>query len=200
MTSHWINYFGYGSLVNRETRPPDEVANTARLKGWRRVWEHRVTDPNRDKPCTSLSVEPLSAGEAGSIDGVIVSIPPERLAQLDEREAGYERLALPATLFDLPEGFIGEKVMVYRSLPENRALADAEHPILQSYIDCVMAGYLNRFEQPGLEALMNSTRGWDRTILNDRDDPFYPRWVAVDEARCALFDEYIGRASLLAAS
>jgi len=193
MTSTRINYFGYGSLVNRDTRPASEVADTARLMGWRRVWEHRVIEPNREKLCTSLSVEPLEDTVAGGIDGVVVSIPVHELAQLDERESGYERLTLPADCFDLPDSFEGDEVMVYRSLPENRALADSEHPILQSYVDCVMAGYLRRFSETGLRALMDSTRGWDRSIFDDRVDPFYPRWVEVDDISCAMFDEYLDK-------
>ncbi len=193
MVPNWIHYFGYGSLVNRDTRPVDEAASSARLNGWGRVWEHRVRDPNREKLCTSLSIEALPANEPSGIDGVIVRIPEHQLAQLDKREAGYERLALPAANFELPDDFDGDVIMVYRSLPANRVLADKEHPILQSYIDCVLAGYLQRFGEAGLHAMMASTRGWNRPILNDRAAPFYPRWVEVNEPSRVLFDECIER-------
>lgn len=199
MNTDWILYFGYGSLVNRETRPAQEVAHPARLKGWQRVWEHRVTDPNRGKRCTSLSIEPCQTVESNrdiqgpaGIDGVVVQLSVELLAQLDQREAGYERLSLPATDFDLPEelaeNVAGSNVMVYRSLPHNRALADEDHPVLQSYIDCVMAGYLRHFGESGVQELISSTRGWERSVFNDRAEPFYPRWVSVHTSSQQYFD------------
>jgi glutathione-specific gamma-glutamylcyclotransferase len=191
MASNWIYYFGYGSLVNRDTRPAAEVAQTAQLWGWRRVWEHRATDPNRDQRCTSLSIEPLDARDDGCIHGVLVKIPLADLAQLDEREAGYERLTLSVEDFDVPDGFDGESISVYRSLPENRQLADAEHPVLQRYVDCVMAGYHRRFGDAGLQALIDTTRGWERTRLNDRERPFYPRSVIVDQVTRQMFDTYL---------
>lgn len=208
MKTDWILYFGYGSLVNRETRPAQEIAYPARLKGWRRVWEHRVTHPNRDKRCTSLSIEsfdtgqfPASAAGPAAIDGVVVRLPLSDLHQLDEREAGYERLTLPISDFDLPQvltdQLLGEmhsqSVMVYRSLPHNRALADDDHPVLQSYIDCVMAGFLRCYGESGVQAMISSTRGWERAIFNDRDEPYYPRWVPVAQERQQYFDSCIER-------
>ncbi|NND92643.1 MAG: gamma-glutamylcyclotransferase [Granulosicoccus sp.] len=214
MNTDWILYFGYGSLVNRETRPSAEVAHPARLKGWQRVWEHRVTDPNRDRPCTSLSIEPVqpAAGcatvtghERPGIDGVVVALEAHLLPQLDAREAGYERLSLPLSDFELPADLVldmqrhyaGDSIMVYRSLPVNRALATPDHPVLQSYIDCVMDGYLQRYGETGVQALIDSTRGWECAVCDDRAEPFYPRWVPVDSDRQRYFDlcvdEYLSR-------
>ena len=206
MKTDWIHYFGYGSLVNRETRPEDEIAHSARLNGWQRVWDHRVTDPARDKRCTSLSIEPstgvvVQAGQEvipAGIDGVVVRLPLAHLPQLDAREAGYDRLSLPLSHFDLSdelqqqmneEGV--ESIMVYRSHTENRILADENNPVLQSYVDCVMAGYLHRFGEQGVRDMVSSTRGWDRPLFDDRNDPFYPRWVAVEASARQYFDALI---------
>lgn len=191
MANEWIYYFGYGSLVNRETRPVGEVANTAKLRGWRRVWEHRVTEPHRGQRCTSLSIEPLALLDEGSIDGVVVRLPVADLSYLDERELGYERLTLPTSNFDLPACVESDVVMVYRSLPYNRIASDSEYPVLQSYIDCVMAGYLQRFGGDGVELLVKSTRGWNGSILNDREHPYYPRAVDIDLLTQQLFDQSI---------
>ena len=81
MTSEWIHYFGYGSLVNRDTRPPDEPSICARLDGWKRVWGHRVQRSGEHAGCTSLSVLPSN----GAIDGVVVRMPAANLPMLDER-------------------------------------------------------------------------------------------------------------------
>ncbi|ASJ72910.1 gamma-glutamylcyclotransferase family protein [Granulosicoccus antarcticus] len=196
MNTDWILYFGYGSLVNRNTRPAGEVAHSARLRGWQRVWDHRVTDPNRDKQCTSLSIEP-APGMA--IEGVVVRLEADGLPQLDERESGYDRLCLSVSDFDLPvelmeqmasEG-VADSIMVYRSQPQNRFLADTHYSILQSYIDCVMAGYLYRFGEEGVQDLVRSTRGWERSVCNDRIEPFYPRWVQVSQADQHYFDDSV---------
>lgn len=195
MNTDWILYFGYGSLVNRNTRPAEEIAHSARLKGWQRVWDHRVSDPYRDKRCTSLSIEP---SPEVAVEGVIVRLDLDKLPQLDEREAGYDRLVLPASDFDLPEDLQEqmamegiEDIMVYRSQEQNRGLADAENPVLQSYVDCVMAGYLHRFGEEGVNALVSSTRGWECSLFNDRTTPYYPRWVEVSPADQQYFDDSI---------
>ena len=195
MKTDWILYFGYGSLVNRNTRPAQEIAHSARLNGWQRVWDHRVSDPYRDKRCTSLSIEP---SPEVAVEGVVVRLELDKLPQLDQREAGYDRLILPASDFDLPEELLEQmategmdEIMVYRSQEHNRGLADAENPVLQSYVDCVMAGYLHRFGEEGVNALVSSTRGWECSLFNDRTEPFYPRWVEVSSADQQYFDDSI---------
>jgi hypothetical protein len=137
--------------------------------------------------CTSLSIEP---GQ-GSIDGVVVSINREQLPALDEREAGYERLGLPSSCFLLPDGIHDTIIYVYRSLEQNRAPANPAHPVLQSYVDCVMAGYQDRFSDVGLYRFLHSTSGWTSSMRNDRCEPAYPRAVMLDEKRYANFDLHL---------
>ena len=179
-----IHYFGYGSLVNRDTRPVHESAINVTLKGFRRVWNHRVVESEVRHGCTSLSVERAQ----GSIDGVLVRLPESDLPILDARERGYERLLVDADSFQLPEDYGNEPVYVYRSLACNRYLADEAHPIAQSYIDCVMAGYLKRFGDAGLRRFVQSTRGWQSAVRPDREQPTYPRSVPVSHELCAEFD------------
>lgn len=187
MSSQWINYFGYGSLVNRDTRPEGEVATNVTLKGWGRVWNHRVTHTDRRKACTSLSIEPAE----GSIDGVLVQIPISDLGVLDAREYGYERMSLPATDFILPSDIHADTIYVYRSLQKNRHLANAEHPVAQSYVDCVMAGYLNRFDDDGLRQFLKTTRGWNLPTLLDREQPTYPRSVRLSAEQYQYFESML---------
>lgn len=194
MSSDWIYYFGYGSLVNRETRPADELASPARLKGWRRVWEHRIQHADLQRRSTSMSIEPMPVDPAVSsrgIDGVVVRLEKDLLPVLDQRESGYERLVLPADVFELPAELKTDRVIVYRSLPQNRNLADDAHPVLQSYVDCIMAGYQRMFGDNGLQDLISSTRGWERPVLNDRRFPRYPRSVIVDQQSLNHFDASI---------
>ncbi len=191
-------YFGYGSLVNRQTRPPHEQALPARLVGWRRSWTHRVTKRNSHTNCSSLTIDPVDEPGAG-IDGALVSLPAADLPLLDAREAGYARIAVSMAdvkLLAEPERGVAvpaaeEVILVYRSLPENRHSASVDFPILQSYIDCVMAGYLTVFGADGLERFMRSTHGWQFPTQDDRAAPRYPRAVSVDNALRADFDRLI---------
>lgn len=196
MSADHIVYFGYGSLVNRETRPAEEQAACARLRGWHRVWAHR-NGARVDRPAScSLSVGPDgwrdgARGADSGIDGVVVVLPLEALPVLDAREAGYDRLTLPAAEFDLPEGLGVDEVHVYRSKSENRLPATPAQPILQSYVDCVMAGYLRLYGEGGLDAFMLSTFGWEGEIEDDRSAPRYTRAVEVPGALRARFDRLV---------
>jgi len=198
----FITYFGYGSLVNRATRPAHETALRARLYGWQRVWGHRVLpeqQPSGEPPrsCCSLSVEklPKTASEQSKkqpyIDGVIVTIPTTDLPVLDKREAGYNRHALSSDHFDLPPECKTSQVHVYVSKPDHQGGATEQFPILQSYIDCVLAGYGALFEHDGMQQFIDSTTGWDGVIENERNNPKYPRAVSLPVEQLALFDRMV---------
>ena len=201
MGAHTVHYFGYGSLVNRATRPAGEAAAAARLNGWRRTWNHRVPPSEARYGCTAVSIDPAPDAEGPGIDGVVVEIPLEALAALDAREANYDRLALPRERFSLPDSVTAETVFVYRSSEARRADADDAHPVLQSYVDCIMAGYLERFGPAGLDAWLASTDGWDTPIEDDRADPRYPRAVRLPDETLARFDAlleaHLGRPAAL---
>ena len=201
----FITYFGYGSLVNRATRPGGEVALPARLYGWQRVWGHRVLSaqqPADESPrsCCSLTVQKLTelGSEKGEnvpfIDGVVVNIPISELATLDQREAGYDRHALACTDFDLPGSCKAADIQVYVSNKAHRGSATEQFPILQSYIDCVLAGYCAVFEPSGMQQFVDSTRGWNGAIENDRSNPKYPRSVSLPHDQLALFDAIVATA------
>lgn len=210
MTEQFVTYFGYGSLVNRNTRPASEQAYPARLYGWRRVWGHRVhtTDESSSesrKSCCSLSVEkstvnpgtnstqsPRSNEKCGDfIDGVVVNIPLDDLAALDRRECGYDRLQIPASDFDLPSSSTARHIYLYVSDLKHAGRSNRQYPILQSYIDCVLAGYCAVFNQTGMQQFVESTIGWDGVIENERSSPRYPRAVQLSESQLALFDSVV---------
>ena len=216
MSRQFITYFGYGSLVNRHTRPADEQAFPARLYGWRRVWGHRVQAPAvtgsvSRTTCCSLTVEKLTTQSASTdepniaspdtaakqkaeqayVDGVVVRIPIEDLPLLDEREAGYNRVKVPASDFDLPPTCNEAYVHVYVSKPSNAGRSNQQYPILQSYIDCVLAGYCAVFEHNGMQQFVDSTVGWGGVIENERSNPKYPRAVQLADSQLQLFDRLV---------
>lgn len=206
-----ITYFGYGSLVNRATRASNESAYPARLYGWQRVWGHRVSATSHQGEttnyrCCSLSIQKQhseahgqgaghAAGHAGQepnyIDGVIASVRLSELPMLDERESGYDRVILPASDLTLPESCQANEIHVYVSDATHSGPANGDYPILQSYIDCVLAGYCDLFGRDGMQHFVDSTFGWYGTIRNDRDRPLYPRAVPLSSKQLTEIDALV---------
>jgi cation transport regulator ChaC len=191
MSEQSITYFGYGSLVNRDTRPINEQSALATLYGWGRVWGHRVAPTISSAypdglGCCSLSVERLSDFDGPKqhqpfIRGVVVTMPASELDSLNEREAGYDRVEVPAAHFDLPAHVQAEKILVYVSSSQHQGSATPQYPILQSYIDCVLAGYKQQYSAIGVYEFMHSTKGWEGVIEPDRERPHYPRAVSLEQ-------------------
>ncbi len=205
MSGEFVTYFGFGSLVNRATRPAGEEAHPARLYGWQRVWGHRVLSaqqPSDEPPrsCCSLTVQKLP--ETGFtmrenspfIEGVVVTIPVSELPALDRREAGYDRHVLSASDFDLPSGFPSDEIHMYVSRPDHRGDATDQFPILQSYVDCVLAGYCDVFSHDGMQRFVDSTAGWRGVIENERHDPKYPRAVKLPDNQLETIDHVVALA------
>ncbi|MBQ4825211.1 gamma-glutamylcyclotransferase [Leisingera sp. HS039] len=173
-------FFGYGSLVNTATHAYGGAA-PARLRGWRRAWVHTAL-----REVAFLSAVPCADSE---IDGLIAEVPGADWAALDEREFAYDRLpasgAVQHGLGGAPE------ISVYAVAAENKNGITARHPILLSYLDVVLLGYLQVFGEAGLHGFVATTDGWDAPVLNDRAAPRYPRHQPVSVAERKLFDELI---------
>lgn len=154
-------FFGYGSLVNRATHDyPD--ARPAQLDGWRRVWVHVAA-----RPVAYLSVE---RAKGASILGLVADVPGNDWAALDEREHAYARHPVEAQANGLPLA-----VQVYAVPQTDRLLPSQKGPLILSYIDVVVQGFLAEFGEEGAAHFFDTTHGWDAPILDDRESPIYPR-------------------------
>ncbi|MCB2134986.1 MAG: gamma-glutamylcyclotransferase [Rhodobacteraceae bacterium] len=167
-------FFGYGSLVNRRTHDYAQTA-PARLTGWRRVWRQ-----TRLRPFAFLSIEPATE----QIDGLIAAVPGDDWAALDLREAAYLRHEISHSAFDTTPNWAGS-LAVYAVDPANGA--DARHPILLSYLDVVVQGFLTEFGESGVDRFFASTTGWT-AIHDDRQSPLYPRHQTLTGAEQRLVD------------
>lgn len=174
-------FFGYGSLVNVATHVYAD-ARPARLHGWRRVWRH-----TRLRKVAFLSVEP----DAGAvIDGVIAGVPGADWQALDAREAAYDRHDVSdAVLHDGPKS----PTAVYQVSPQHVIPPSPDHPILLSYIDVVVQGYLRLFGAQGVADFFATTSGWDTPIHDDRAAPAYPRSQRLTRAETAVVDAHLAR-------
>jgi cation transport regulator ChaC len=169
------HFFGYGSLVNRATHDYPR-AGPARVRGWARAW--RGTALRR--------VAYLSAVEApgSEIEGLIAAVPGGDWSALDARERAYARHPVAMVEHDHPEDL---SVMIYKVEPHHVSHA-APHPILLSYLDTVVQGYLREFGEAGAARFFETTTGWEAGIHDDRADPVYPRAQATTERERALVD------------
>jgi hypothetical protein len=177
-------FFGYGSLVNRATHVY-APAHRARLGGWRRAWRHTAL---RDGPF--LTAVPCPASE---IEGLVAPVPGGEWEALDRREAGYDRH--PAGPDLTVEALPGIAPQIYAVAQD--VTTGTGGPILLSYLDVVLQGYLREFGEPGVRRFMDTTDGWETPVLDDRVQPRYPRHQRLDPDETALIDAELARLGVL---
>jgi hypothetical protein len=174
-------FFGYGSLVNLRTHDFDDP-RPARLIGWQRVWRHTSR-----RPVAYLSVEPCEGSE---IDGIVARVPGGDWAALDRREANYRRRDVTGSvLHDAPQ----VSTAVYEVSGGHIADPSLRHPILLSYIDVVIQGFVQMHGQDGAARFFATTRGWAAPILDDRAAPRYPRHQLLTASERDLVDAALAR-------
>ena len=172
-------FFGYGSLVNRRTHVYAD-AHPATLKGWRRCWRHIA-----DLDTAFLTAIPSSDDE---IEGLIAAVPGADWAALDERETFYARV----NTGDVEHGLeFAPEVQHYHAPLDLNAPADELRPIVLSYLDVVVQGYLTEHGEAGVRRFFETTDGWDAPILNDRASPQYPRHQHLSNEERDLVDHWL---------
>lgn len=187
-----FHYFGYGSLVNAATRPQSHEVIPARLSGFRRAWRVSTRRSLLTGAC-SLTIRPAEPDSV--VRGVLASENRVSLPTLDRRERHYDRLTVGA------EGVAPEtdyahpgEVYVYRVKSAHDRYGSRRFPVLLSYVDCVLQGYLKVFGEEGVAEFMATTDGWHVPILDDRADPLYPRAQTLSPAERVLVDDALATA------
>jgi hypothetical protein len=173
-TSETVAYFGYGSLVNEltwlqaERRPLER--HPAEVQNWSREWGH-CTDTSRGPGCVLTAAE-----RAGSrIQGILILCDAADLAQIDAREAGYDRVALSRRDVVSSVGDLPEQLYIYKSKSSHYRPGSLEYPIWFSYAEAVLHGFLSVFKADGVDEFIRSTTGWSAPMMDDRADPQYRR-------------------------
>jgi len=181
--------FAYGSLVNSRARPSQVSVMQAVLPGWVRQWRHCIRTL-RGNAC-ALTVDRDTSTE---IRGLLMLGNPETLEELNRREIGYSKVLAVARL----DGVLNETdCYVYVGAPEYSRRASGEFPIWRSYLDCVLAGYLELGGRQAADDFIRTTRGWDVAILDDRGNPGYPRAVTLSSEETGEIDSILARHGLL---
>ncbi len=173
-------FFGYGSLVNRATHA-FQNARRARIAGWRRAWRHV-----EGRTVAFLTAVPDTASEFA---GLVAAVPSADWTHLDQREHSYDRVRAIGVQHDLdpiPE------IHIYHAPPERHVAASTLRPVLRSYIDVVVQGYLREFGEGGVAEFFATTSGWDAPILDDRSAPIYSRHQNLTSFETDLVEHHLG--------
>ncbi|MCX2723227.1 gamma-glutamylcyclotransferase family protein [Roseibium salinum] len=181
-----ITYFGYGSLVNSDTIPAAMEVTPGRLRGWVREW--RVCGEGEDgQGRCALTVREDAETE---ILGVMAREPRAGLKALELREQRYHRVEAIGSCFrcDARKSPGPEDMFLFRAAPEHQRWGTDAYPILQSYLDCVLAGFFRFWGEEGIDHFIATTDGWHVPILNDRANPHYPRKIILDPPLQDLID------------
>lgn len=175
-------FFGYGSLVNRRTHDY-APAYGASISGWRRAW--RYTDGRQVAYLTAIP------DPAARIEGLIAAVPGDDWHALDIREAAYDRHIVTADVRH--DTTAASSIAIYAIAPERLRRPDPDHPVLLSYVDVVIQGYLSEFGPAGAARFFETTEGWEVPVLDDRHAPRYPRAQPLDAETRATVDAALAR-------
>jgi hypothetical protein len=179
--------FGYGSLINSASRDstagkmiPAIPVRISAAFGYIRAWDDRSLSG-----FTALGLRKPGPGEkASTINGVVYAAEVDDIAKFDAREQGYARIEVPRDDIEavswqrLPET---GRIWVYIPVGPNAEpgvglpAANAEFPLLESYIDAVVEGGLEYGDDFARE-LIETTSDWSDYWLNDRELARRP-WV-----------------------
>ncbi|HEX3954877.1 MAG TPA: gamma-glutamylcyclotransferase family protein [Stellaceae bacterium] len=190
---------GYGSLINSGSRnstasapiPAIPVRVSASF-GYIRSWnDHSLSG------FTALGLRKVKPGETGmTINAVLYPVEGTDMSKFDKREGLYTRVAVPASQIEaigwqplpaagqfwiyVPMRFdaLGKRGPPGEDLPE----PDVDHPLLQSYIDLTVEGCLE-YDTDFARELLDTTVGWSRYWLNDREGLARRPWIRDAKAR-----------------
>jgi len=165
--SHYL--FGYGSLINSFSRAQtgfSEQPLAVTVSGWRREWNIRASGSR----CTAVGLIRADA----CCNGVLVRVPANQLTHFDRREAGYSRVPITPEQLRLhqPGAEINGPVWGYR--PDQMRHACRHYPLVQSYLDVILAGCLE-YDEAFAREFLRTTHHWHHAWLNDRPAPRYCR-------------------------
>jgi len=180
--------FGYGSLVNTGTHDYENVRR-GQVHGWRRQW---VQSNRRDVAFLSARRDPFC-----SIEGLIADVAKLSWEALDQREAAYNRVLLSEKEL---KSTADRPVHMYQADPAYVAPEGSGKPILLSYLDCVIQGYLSEFGEEGVRKFFRTTAGWNTMVRNDRRQPIYPRAQTLSNAERDLVDHHLAALSAVVTS
>ena len=181
--------FAYGSLLNKNTWSFKAELELVSLKGWVRQWR-QIVQLDKGKIC-ALTIYPNTNS---TIEGILLKVDEATELSLSGREIGYERTMIAGKdIFEQNTKIqlTNETPATYVGSKSTTGWASEGTPILLSYIDVVAKGYFDLFGMDGVINFFNSTQGWNLPVLDDRDDPIYPRATKHDKKFLDFIDQQL---------
>ncbi|OAJ92503.1 gamma-glutamylcyclotransferase family protein [Vibrio bivalvicida] len=179
--------FGYGSLMNSESRQltgQTSTATPATIHGFKRYW---------GKVDESYILSPLVVDKGqGQVNGVLLEVSDTGLQEFDVRERGYHRILISTDKLDAELSLsTGDQIWVYiKDSPEPPCSLS---PIMQTYVDTVLAGCLEISEQFA-QQFVEHTFGWHFPLENDRHQPKYGNLAGVKPEHHNTIDALVAEA------
>ena len=187
---------GYGSLLSAYSRKTFSgllqpvipvIAN-----GWRRGWTVRFGD----EKATYCGVRAVAGARL-----VAALVPAVISPELRHRERGYVFTELARSSLDPVSGEFATlpNARFWIVVNRHQSLADAEHPIAQSYIDTCLLGCLETGGETMARSFIQDTELWDGHWLNDRhrEPRIYPRHAPLTTSNIERVDSLLDQAGLL---
>lgn len=176
--------FGYGSLMNSASRRLTGQTSAARpaiAHGLCRYW---------GKVDESYILAPLvvTQGE-GLINGVLLQVDDAQLVEFDRRERGYQRIQIGHQDIDCQHP-LSETDRIWIYVTEQATPPCELSPIVQTYVDTVLAGCLEISEQFA-EQFIQHTIGWHHPLENDRHQPKYGNLAGVTAESRQIIDKLL---------
>ncbi|MCL9781411.1 gamma-glutamylcyclotransferase [Vibrio sp. S4M6] len=180
--------FGYGSLMNSESRKRTGQTGTAIP-----VFAHGLVR-HWGKLQHSTIMAPLIVSQGhGKVNGVLIEVDDNELPSFDERESGYDRIQLLPENIETDHEF-NHNAPIWVYVREDHQPPCQLIPIMQSYVDTVIAGCLE-ISELFAEQFIQHTLGWHFPIEDDRLAPKYGNLAGVQSHHRVLIDELLTKAS-----
>lgn len=173
ITKHYL--FGYGSLINASSRQATghtRNSHPVKVSGFQRSW----CVPAPEMRFNGLGVWNNPSSQC---NGVIVEIDEHEISLFDQRELSgsnnnYERVLINNAQIQDADFLKLDNARVWVYVVKTPQKPSVESPIIQSYVDVILAGCLE-IGQDFAEEFIATTSGWEYPWVNDRTLPRYVR-------------------------
>ena len=161
--------FGYGSLVNNESRFITLKRHTEPIKvvinssfGYVRKWNYY----NQEKNIMALGLEKHIFGS--NINGILFNVYDNEFALLDKREIGYEKITIPPNYINVlsKDKLINIDSIIYTYIPNKDYMISnnidyiISNKLNQLYLNKCCVGFLS-YNFNFYESFINNTHDWN---------------------------------------